>query len=365
MEIDAEELRALAVQLVRIPSLSGDEQAIADFCAGWFAERGMQVERLERSLIVRVKAGSGPRLLLNTHYDTVPAGETWETDPWDVQWSGERLTGLGANDAKGAVAAMMMACASIAAGSELAGELVLSLHQEEETNNHGMELVRDALGTLDYAITGEPTGLKVLRAQSGLAVIVLHWTGKSCHAAHVSRVPHQNALLMAAAELAKWPNPCILEGEHPLLGPSTLSPTVMRAGERHNAIPDGAEVIFDARLAPPHDADECVTLLRAAFPGAEINVRSRRLGPVDTAADHPLVLAALEASGKARAEGSNTLSDMALLPGVPAIKCGPGETVRSHTAGEYITASELLQGAQFYKRVAEHLLQPAPNPAMP
>lgn len=355
--MDAKALQDLCAQLVRIPSVSGAEEQVGEFCADWFSTRGLQADFVERSLVVRVAGGPGPRLLLNTHYDTVPAGDRWETDPWDVSWQGDRLTGLGANDAKGCVAAMMMATAELAAGPGLDGELILSLHQEEETNNRGMELVRDAVGPVDLAITGEPTGCEVIRSQSGLAVFRVNWTGKACHAAHISRVDHENALLQAAGELARWQAPYLLPGEHELLGPSTLSPTVMTSGTRHNLIPDGAEVIFDARLAPPHDAEECVAILEEAFPRAKVTVRSKRLGPKDTPADHPLVVEALDVLGKTRALGSNTLSDMALLPGVPAIKCGPGQTVRSHTAGEYITKAELQQGAEFYTQVIPRVFQ--------
>jgi acetylornithine deacetylase len=355
--MDPQALQELAQQLVRIPSLSGSEHGIADFCTDWFAERGLQAERLEQTLVLRVPGGPGPRLLLNTHYDTVPAGDRWENDPWDVVWEAGRLTGLGANDAKGCVAAMMMATVQLAQQGELQGELILSLHQEEETNNRGMELVRDHIGPVDLAITGEPTSCEVIRSQSGLAVFVLTWEGKACHAAHISRVEHTNAMLVAAAELAQWKAPFLLPGEHELLGPSTLSPTVMNSGARHNLIPDAAEVVFDARLAPPHDADECVRILAQAFPKAHIRVRSKRLGAKDTAADHSLVKEALQVLGLEAAIGSNTLSDMALLPGVPAIKCGPGDTVRSHTAGEFITAEELQRGAEFYAQVIPRVLR--------
>ena len=62
---------------------------------------------------------------------------------------------------------------------------------------------RARLGLPDGAVTGEPTGLEVVRAQSGLAVLRAVWSGRSCHAAHVARVPHDNALLAAARELVR------------------------------------------------------------------------------------------------------------------------------------------------------------------
>lgn len=349
------ELEELLAQLVAIPSPSGEEQAIADFCAAWLAERGLEVRRVERSVVARLP-GEGPRLLLNSHLDTVPAGEGWEEDPWRAEWQGGRLVGLGANDAKGCVAAMMTAAAELASGSALEGELVLALVHEEETTNKGMAAVLAELGAPELAVTGEPTGLEVVRAQAGLAVLEARWRGRSCHAAHVARVAHDNALLAASRELAALPEVHLLEGAHELLGPSTLTPTVLRAGERNNCVPDLARATFDARLAAPHDAEECLAVLRRHLPTAELEVRSKRLAAVETPADHPLVRLAVARAKKPAAVGSSTLSDMALLPGVPAVKCGPGETVRSHTANEYVTRAELAAGARFYAHLAPEVL---------
>lgn len=344
-------LEELLLELVRIPSPSGEEGAVARFAADWLASQGLEVELVGASVLARLARAGAPRLMLNSHLDTVPAGEGWERDPWDVAWEGEKLTALGANDAKASAAAMMWAAARLARGAKLEGELWLALNACEETTNAGMRDVLARTGLPDAAVTGEPTGLEVVRAQGGLAVLVATWTGRSCHAAHVARVPHQNALLEAARELAGLRSPFVLEGEHPLLGPSTIAVTVLHAGDRHNRIPDRAEALFDARLAPPHTAAECAALLSAALPSAQLAVRSERLRPVETADRHPFVRAALAAAEKSAAIGSSTLSDMALLPGVPAVKCGPGVSARSHTPNEWIEARELAAGARFYEHV--------------
>ena len=83
-------------------------------------------------------------------------------------------------------------------------------------------------------------------------------------------------------------------------------------------------------------------------------MRSERLQAVDTPANDPLVLAALAATGNPEAVGSTTLSDMALLQGIPAVKCGPGETARSHTPNEFLLAAELEAGVQFYMDCARN-----------
>jgi acetylornithine deacetylase len=42
---------------------------------------------------------------------------------------------------------------------------------------------------------------------------------------------------------------------------------------------------------------------------------------------------------------------MVFLEGIPAVKCGPGRTERSHTPDEFVLESEILEGARFYARL--------------
>lgn len=346
----------LLAELVGIESISGSEAAISDFvvelCGAW----KLDCERLGHSLVVSVGFGPGKRLLYNSHVDTVPIGAGWTRPTLAREWDGEVLWGRGSNDAKVSVASMLWALHALAESRTLAagasGTLQLALTECEETSNIGMTRVLDAFGAPDLAVTGEPTGLEVVRAQSGLAVLRAYWRGKSCHAAHVARVEHLNALLAAASELGATAPYVALPGEHPLLGPSTIATTVFKAGERHNVVPDQAEALFDARLSPLHSGDDACRELSRRLPNAQLSVKSARLAPFETPADHPLVRAALATLGRGEAVGSSTLSDMALLQGVPAIKCGPGQTARSHTPDEFVLRSELDAGVDFYTRFA-------------
>ena len=53
--------------------------------------------------------------------------------------------------------------------------------------------------------------------------------------------------------------------------------------------------------------------------------------------------------------GSRTMSDMVWFREVPAIKCGPGQSERSHTPDEYVLASEIREGHEFYRRLTWEL----------
>jgi acetylornithine deacetylase len=346
----------LLAELVAIPSVSGEEGPAADRAQAELERAGVPVERLGHDLVARI-GRDGPRLLLNSHLDTVPVGADWTRDPYAAAWEGERLYGRGSNDAKASVAAMIEAVIALHCEGDLEGQVLLALTTCEETKNTGMARVLEHIGRPDGAVTGEPTGLEVVRAQSGLAVLTAQWAGRSCHAAHVGRVEHANAILAAAGELAGFPACLTLEGAHPMLGMSTVAVTRLSSGERHNVVPDRAEAVFDARLAPPHTALDAVRAIEARLPKAKVGVRSQRLGAIETPEDHPLVQAGLRAAGRPSAVGSHTLSDMALLDGVACIKCGPGLSARSHTADEFVLRSEVEAGARFYRRFARLALE--------
>lgn len=354
-------LDRLLQELVALASPSGDETAAADFMASTLAAGGVDVQRVGNSLVAALELGPGPRVLFNTHLDTVPIGTGWTQVPLGADWVDGRLYGRGSNDAKASVAAMAWALLDAAAGGRGAvgasGTWMLALTACEETTNQGMTAVLETIDLPDGAVTGEPTGLEVVRAQVGLAVLRATWSGRSCHAAHVARVEHDNAMLRAAAEIGATGPYLTFDDVHPLLGASTVAPTVLHAGERHNVVPDHAEALFDARLAPPHTAADVVAMLQRRLPTAAVEVRSERLSAVETAADHPFVQSALALLGREAALGSSGLSDMALLGGIPAIKCGPGETSRSHTPDEFVLLEELEAGAAFYRAFGPRALQ--------
>jgi len=347
----------LLADMVRVPSPSGSEGAIRELLLRFLTEHGLDVERVGDSLLVTIERGPGPTLLLNSHMDTVPAGPSWTADPYAGYWRDGKLIGLGANDAGAALVGMITGALAFTESAVASGTLQLAITACEETTNRGMEDILAHTGLPDGAITGEPTGLSIVRAQAGLGVLLADWEGSSCHAAHAARVEHTNALLLATNDLADFPQCVTLEGEHPLLGASTITCTQLNAGKHHNRVPDAAQAVFDCRLAPPHTASECVDLLRERLPQAEITVRSERLRPVETDDEHPFVQACLAAVGTESAVGSATMSDMALLAGVPAVKCGPGETARSHIPDEFVLESEVEAGCDFYTRVIPACLE--------
>jgi acetylornithine deacetylase len=236
--------------------------------------------------------------------------------------------------------------------------VALALVAGEETRSQGTRDVLEHLAATGRAIAGavfgEPTGLDLAVAQKGLLVAELVATGDAAHAAHARALGARNAARALARDLVA------IEGvdlgpDHPLLGATTVEPTVMRAGTARNVVPAEARATLDVRTTPALAPAEVVARLRSRCAG-EVRVLSDRFAPRETPAGSALLAAARTAGPEARSYGSATLSDWALLPAeVPGIKAGPGLSERSHTPDEFVLGREILDGARFYERLARAL----------
>jgi acetylornithine deacetylase len=350
MRLPDAEILALHRAIVEIPSVSGDEARLAGFLAEALARRGAVVDRLGESLLATV--GEGPVLLLDTHLDTVPPAPGWTREHWAATVEDGRVYGLGSNDAKASVAAMTAAYLAFLE-ADLPFTLALALVEGEETRGHGTqrvlaELERRGL-SLAAAVVGEPTGLDLAVAQKGLLLLELTAQGEACHAAHAAALGKKNAARGLARDLVALEE-VDFGPPHPLLGPITLEPTQVQAGTARNVVPASATALLDLRTTPALQSREIVSRIELLVE-SRVRVVSDRLRPREIDASSALVAAARDVRPEARLYGSATLSDLALLGPVPAIKCGPGRSERSHTADEHVHEAEILEGARFYTRL--------------
>ncbi len=351
------EILALHRAITAIPSVSGEEgprwpTSSASCCA----RNGVAVTRLGASgASLLATVGEGPLLLFDTHLDTVPPAPGWTRDPWDVQAVDGRVYGLGANDAKAAVAAMTAAFLAFRE-AELPFTLALALVEGEETRGTGTEAVLAELarrGTPPAAaVVGEPTGLDVAVAQKGLLVLELVARGDACHAAHAAALGAGNAARRLARDLVAL-EAVDLGPAHPRLGAD--HPGADAAARRHGAQRGPGRGHGRARRAHHARRSHAAGDRRAGPRGrwrARCGCSPTACVPRETTEDSPLVAAApARRAPRPRLFGSPTLSDLVFMAGIPPIKCGPGGTARSHTADEFVLESEILDGARFYARL--------------
>lgn len=340
-------------RLVAIPSESGDEARLAAFVLKWARQHDLAAEMVGRNVVIRAGAPGGHRLLLCSHLDTVAPVAGWPHDPFTPTEHEGRLSGLGANDAKGCVAAMLTALGALA-DAPPGCEIVLALTVDEEIGGgEGLVAILPELGRLDAAVIGEPTALEICCSQKGLLILELETAGVARHAAHAHRLPGSNAIVAAAAAIAR------LDGfapapPHPLLGPVTCHVTTIEGGTRRNVIPDRCRFMLDIRTVVPA-ATAAIVAAVSERSGAAVRVFSDRMQPFDTDPGAAIVRAARRARPAAPLVGSATMSDGVWTRHLATVKIGPGATERSHTAGEWVSRNELVEGATFYRRlIAEY-----------
>ncbi|MFL6541028.1 MAG: M20/M25/M40 family metallo-hydrolase [Chthoniobacterales bacterium] len=332
----------LLATLVDTPSVSGEEARLADLLTSMLQRESFDVQRTGDSIWFTLGRGEGPHLLLVSHIDTVPPCEGWSGDPVQLRREGEKLIGLGANDAKGCVAAMIMAVRDLQLED---GTVTFAFVAEEERGGAGIRAVKENLPRIDAAIVGEPTSLEVCTAQRGMLILRCTAHGTSAHVAHPEL--GDNAIHKASRDIARLAD---MQFEpHQSLGMTRAQTTQISGGIARNQVPDRCEFFVDLRTTPNLDHDEVAAEIDAALE-SEVAVHSARYLPVATDESEAIVRAALQATGREHGIGSATASDWAFLSDVPAVKIGPGDTNRSHRPNEYLLASELEAGAAFYAR---------------
>ncbi len=335
----------LARELVKVPSASSREAEVASLLAEVMHGLGFNPIRVGGSLYGT--AGNGTRaLLLVSHLDTVPVGGSWTKPALEGLVQDDKLYGRGSNDAKGCLAAMVMGVAAVCNENPPDGRVFIAAAREEETTGAGIRELLAALPAFEAAVVGEPTGLRPAVAQKGLMLLTVTSRGRAAHAAWGGG---ENAVLASAKDALDLSG-LTFDRSHPALGLPSLAVTQIRGGTSHNVIPDLCELTLDIRTTPSYDANEILDMIRKRIRGS-VSVRSKRYEAVDTDPSHPVVKAALAANPAAEPFGSPTVSDWAFLKGTPAVKVGPGDSRRSHTADEYMTLPEIEAGARFYERL--------------
>ncbi|MFT4023593.1 MAG: M20 family metallo-hydrolase [Flavihumibacter sp.] len=347
----------LLKKLIATPSFSREEKDTADSIAAFLEKQGVTPQRTGNNIWALPKYfdAAKPVLLLNSHHDTVKPNPQYTRDPFMPAVENGKLYGLGANDAGGPLVALIAAFLHFYAKPGLPWNIVLAATAEEEISGfNGIEaLLKDAAfrkaTAVDEAapfanwcaIVGEPTLMKLAVAEKGLLVLDAVARGKAGHAAREEGV---NAIYAAMHDI-HWFSEYRFPKQSPTLGPVKMSVTVIHTENKaHNVVPAECRYTVDIRVTDAYTHEEILEIVRRSVK-SDLQARSMRMRATGIALDHPLVKAGLS-MGK-EYYGSPTCSDKALMP-FPALKCGPGDSARSHSADEFIYLRELEEGIAEY-----------------
>lgn len=366
------DVAALAREMVRIPSLSGQEGDLAALLMCRMSEAGFTSVTMDRNGSVLGLIGpedADVALLFDGHMDVVPVTGQWRFDPFGGTIHDGRLHGRGSTDMKGGIAAAICGVAAAARERPLRKRIAVSASVLEEViEGHALASV---LGRCDPAavVICEPSKLQVKTGQKGRLEIRLTFHGKPAHAA----TPHLgvNPLNTAARALTA------LEGlqlpTDPVLGAALLVPTdiVSSPYPSISMIPTSATIRFDRRTLDGETRDDVLGQIDACLRAAGLHnfslsvsddevrtftgesARPTRWLPAWQQPDSaPLVQAAVRAiaqAGRSPQVGSWAFctngSESAGRRRIPTIGLGPGCEEDAHTIDESI-ALEQLEGAR-------------------
>ncbi len=376
--IDFDALTAFLQTLVRIPTLSGQEEPIIEPIAQEMRRLGFDriFTDANGSLIGVVEgAEPGPTLLMDAHIDTVgiAPGAPWRHDPFAAVIEGGRMYGRGTSDMKGALAAMVHGVGSLDR-ARLAGRVAVSASVLEEV----MEGV--ALATVmeevqpDFVVIGESTELNLNHGGRGRAEIHLEAVGQPAHSSTPELgVNAVHLMIQAIQELEALPLP-----QDPLLGPAILALTdiISEPYPGHSVIPSRCRVTYDRRLLAGEDMEGVLGAIQAlpafqervtatiaegehrAYTGAVL--RGPKFFPAwKLPPEHPFVQAALAGLRQAGLDPKlgayRFCTNAAYSAGTaqtPTVGFGPSPEGRAHIVDEYIELDELHRAAQGYAGLA-------------
>jgi succinyl-diaminopimelate desuccinylase len=337
---------ALTRALIDIPSVSGDETAVADAVEAALRQLPhLETSRYGDLVVARTTLGRDDRVVIAGHLDTVPIADnvpSWTTTVSTDGADDELLWGRGACDMKGGVAVQLVAAAQLSAPARDVTWIFYD-HEEVEAELNGLgRLGREHPELLEgsFAVLCEPTNADVEGGCNGTLRAEVTTHGKAAHSARAWM--GENAIHAAAPILARLAayEPATVEVEG-LAYREGLNAVGIDGGIAGNVIPDRCVVTINYRFAPDKDAAAAEAHVRELFAGFEVAVTDVSVG-ARPGLDQPAAQEFIAATG-GTVSAKYGWTDVARFSalGVPAVNFGPGNPSKAHADDEFCPASEI------------------------
>ena len=364
----------LLKEMVAIPSVSFSEDDVCTLISSWLTEKGVEHRREGNNLIAEhISNPDSPTLMLCAHIDTVAASNEYSFDPHKPDYikAAETISsyiaegkipeapcsqatpenivaGLGSND-DGASVVSMIAVFRYFKSMTISPNIMLVLSCEEERSGiNGMTgLWHRIKDKVDYAIVGEPTGMKAATAERGLLVIDASAHGISGHAA---RNEGLNAIHIALEDIERLRTHEFTKIS-PRMGKVNLNVTQINAGTAHNVIPDLCTFVIDIRPTEQYSNEEILKELQGI---CRSELKARNLSNLSSATKEGSILQDTADRLGIGTFSSPTTSDWMRID-CDAIKMGPGNSSRSHKKDEFVFVKEIEDGIKTYIEFIENL----------
>jgi acetylornithine deacetylase/succinyl-diaminopimelate desuccinylase-like protein len=281
-----------------------------------------------------------------------------------------RLSGRGACDVKGSMAAMLAAFGRLVRERPRgSASVLLACTVDEEFTHTGSSRLAASPHGADLAIVAEPTLLDLVHCHKGALRWKIRTSGLACH----SSTPHLGVSAIYRMGrvldlLAKYAGELVASAPDPILGPPTLSVGRIEGGQSVNVVPDWCEIEVDRRLIPGEDATAAMEAVRKlaeslfetpdCFQMSQPWVHMPPLVSRTARWIEPLSDAIETATGRRPGVGGVPFgTDAGPLSerGTPCVVFGPGDIAQAHTKDEWIDLDQVELASQAYFQIAVEL----------
>ena len=325
----------LTMELIDIPSVTGEELAVGQYLSAHLERLGYRVEKQEigpERFNVLATTDSPPRIVFSTHMDTVPPFIASSEDD-------EFIYGRGSCDAKGIIAAQIFAAEHLRRSG--VNDIGLLFTVDEELSSHGAQAANKHPRARDcqFLINGEPTDSRLATGTKGSVRVFITTEGRAAHSAYPEAGESAIEKLLDILQDIRschWP-------DDNFFGSTTCNIGVLNGGTRPNVIPDHARAELQIRLAI--DIEHVKRVLEDA-----VGTRGR----LEYASAHNPVRVITVPGFDACVVRFTTDIPYLSQWGKPLL-LGPGSILDAHTDHEKISKRELEEAIQLYVRLAEKL----------
>ena len=330
----------LTRKLIDIPSITGEEQEVSLFLRSFLTDLGYRVELNELAAgrcNVIASLTDPTEIVLSTHMDTVPPHIQSSEDE-------EFVYGRGACDAKGIIAAQILAAERLRADGYNNVGLLFTVDEEAGSDGAQVANRHAAAASCRYLINGEPTDNKLAIGSKGSLRLRLKTQGRAAHSAYPEHGHSAiETLLDVLADVRKidWPN-------YDFFGETTCNIGTIKGGVRPNVIPESAEAELQIRLTTASSQVKEV-LEQAVSNRAEIEYLS---------ASEPMRMLDLAGFESCIVRFTTDIPHLSNW-GKPLL-LGPGSIFDAHTAHEKVSKAELATAVDLYVGLVHELTSKQP-----
>ena len=345
---------ALTTDLVNIPSVSGNEAALASAIFDELSKCDwLEVHRFKNSVVAKTNLGKGSRVIVAGHIDTVPVADN-ETAVFVSSGQGlpsdgtivpeDVVFGLGSCDMKGGVAVALRAAVSIE-NPQFDVTYIFYECEEVDSERNGLTLIAAEHSewlTADIAVLLEPSNANIEAGCQGTLRAKISTTGTRAHSARSwlgDNAIHNLGDILARLN-AYEPAKVMIDGLEYREGLNAVQVTGGIAG---NVIPDSATVDVNYRYAPSTSGKQAEAHIREVFDGFLVEFVDNVSGAMP-GLDRP-ALADLVSRVGGKVAPKFGWTDVARFSamGVPAVNLGPGDPGLAHSRNEHVSVAQLKQ----------------------